>query len=202
METQRRVEARFECERWHGTEWIVTGATVRERLNEPYELELDLALAEPNADANAMLGGSCALTLHRRDVILRACGIVTKIREAHDENHQSLARVIVEPALAALRHRRDTRIFQDKTVPEIIAAVLEADLGMFRRTFELRLASTYPKREYTVQYEETDFDFVHRLMEEEGIGYMFEHEGHDELTQVRCVVADQTESCSSDWRRA
>jgi type VI secretion system secreted protein VgrG len=189
METQRRVEARFECERWQGTEWIVAAATVKERLNEPYEIELDLALAEPSADAGAMLGGSCALTLHRRDVTLRACGIVTKVREGHDENHHSLARVIVEPALAALRHRSDTRIFQDKTVPEILAAVLESDLGLFRRTFEARLAGTYPPREYTVQYEETDFDFVHRLMEEEGIGYTFEHDGEAE----RLVLFDRRE---------
>ncbi len=181
METRRRVEARFEADRWSGTEWVVTGATLHERLNEPYQLVLDIAVSEPEADASSLLGSPCVLTLVRRTTSLRVCGIVTMVREGTDPGQQTYARLSVEPALSALRHKIDSRIFQGKTVPEILTSVLGEDLGVFGRSVEARLAGTYPAREYTLQYDETDFDFVHRLMEEEGIGYAFEHDGEREL---------------------
>ncbi len=177
METRRRVEARFEADRWRGTEWRVTGATLRERLNEPFTLDVDVANDEPEADASPLLGSSCVLTLFRREVSLRVCGVVTHVREGTDPNHNTYARLRVEPALSALRYRSDTRIFQNMSVPEILTEVLGADLGVFGRAVESRLDGSYPEREYTVQYRETDFEFVHRLMEEEGIGYTFDHEG-------------------------
>ncbi len=181
METRRRVEARFEANRWSGADWVVAGATLRERLNEPFELDLDIANEEPEADASPLLGSSCVLTLTRRATSLRVCGVITRVREGTDPNQNTYAHLRIEPALSALRYRSDTRIFQGMSVPEILAQVLSADLGVFGRTVESRLDGTYPAREYTVQYQETDFDFVHRLMEEEGIGYMFDHEGAREV---------------------
>lgn len=65
------------------------------------------------------------------------------------------------------------RIFQDKTVPDIIKNVIE-DRG-YAALIKFQIDGKYPKREYCVQYEESDFAFVSRLMEEEGIYYFFEH---------------------------
>src|SRR5262249_23853322 len=67
----------------------------------------------------------------------------------------------------------DCKIFQEKTAPEIIKEVF-GDHSM--AIFEDALTGTYAKREYTVQYRETDFAFVSRIMEEEGIYYYFEHQ--------------------------
>ena len=66
----------------------------------------------------------------------------------------------------------DNRIFQNKSVPEIIEEVF-SDLGL--KDFKKSLNGTYAKREYCVQYQESSFDFVSRLMEDEGIFYYFEH---------------------------
>lgn len=82
--------------------------------------------------------------------------------------------VIIEPALEGLRHRVDTRIFQEKTVPEILEEVLGKALSDYHRSVELRLERTYPPCDYRVQYDESDFRFCERLMEEEGIVYFFE----------------------------
>jgi type VI secretion system secreted protein VgrG len=71
-----------------------------------------------------------------------------------------------------LTRTADCRIFQEKTVPEIIKEVF-ADHSM--AVFDDGLTGTYIKREYCVQYRESDFNFVSRLMEEEGIYYYFEH---------------------------
>ena len=79
-------------------------------------------------------------------------------------------RAEVVPPLWLLTRHSDCRIFQNKTAPEIIEAVL-ADFGI--TDYQLHVKGVHPKREYCVQYRETSFDFLSRLMEEEGIFYFF-----------------------------
>ena len=81
-------------------------------------------------------------------------------------------RLTLRPWLWFLTRTSDCRIFQDKTVPEIVKEVF-GDHSV--AAFEDALTGSYSKREYCVQYRETDFDFVSRLLEEEGIYYYFEH---------------------------
>ncbi|MGN6260231.1 MAG: type VI secretion system Vgr family protein [Ralstonia sp.] len=79
--------------------------------------------------------------------------------------------LMVRPWLWLATRRSDCRIFQDKTVPQIVQEVL-APYGF---PIENRLTETYVPREYCVQYNETDAAFVSRLMEFEGIYYHFKH---------------------------
>lgn len=90
-----------------------------------------------------------------------------------DDSQAAYSAKIV-PWLWFLTQRRDCRIFQRDTVPSIIAKVFQ-QWGFldFDRSF---LLAEYPTLEYCVQYRETDFDFVSRLMEEYGIFYYFRHE--------------------------
>jgi type VI secretion system secreted protein VgrG len=77
------------------------------------------------------------------------------------------------PWLWMLTRRSDCRIFQQKSVPEIIQEVFKSS---YQNTeFRLGLHGNYAPRDYCVQYRETDFNFISRLMEEEGIFYFFEH---------------------------
>ena len=78
----------------------------------------------------------------------------------------------IRPWLWFLSRTRDCRIFQGKTVVEIIREVF-SDLGF--NDYQDKLSGSYPTRNYCVQYRETDLDFVHRLMEEEGIYYFFDN---------------------------
>src|SRR5262249_32909562 len=68
----------------------------------------------------------------------------------------------------------DCRVFQDKTVVQILDAIF-AEYGSSGRV-EKKLSGSFETRPYTVQYRESDFNFVSRLMEEEGIYYYFKHE--------------------------
>ncbi|WGY72036.1 type VI secretion system tip protein VgrG [Burkholderia cepacia] len=79
--------------------------------------------------------------------------------------------LIVRPWLWLATRRSDCRIFQNKTVPEIVQEVL----SIYGFPIENHLAETYVPREYCVQYNETDAAFVSRLMEFEGIYYWFRH---------------------------
>jgi type VI secretion system secreted protein VgrG len=79
----------------------------------------------------------------------------------------------VVPWLWFLTRTADCQIFQNISVPDILEKVFKA-FGF--TDYELNLAGHYPKREYCVQYRETTFNFVSRLMEHEGMFYFFQHE--------------------------
>jgi len=107
-------------------------------------------------------------------------GIVSRIRHLEDGQKFSFYRMTIVPKLWKLTHRHDTRIFQEKSVPDIIKAVLS---GGGVSDMKMSLSGSYSPREYCVQYRESDFAFVSRLMEEEGIFYFFEH-AEDKHTMV------------------
>jgi type VI secretion system secreted protein VgrG len=86
---------------------------------------------------------------------------------------QRLYKAEVVPWLWFLSRTVNCRIFQNKSVPEIIEKVFK-DLGF--ASYQFKLTGTYNKRDYCVQYRETAFNFVSRLMEYEGIFYFFQHE--------------------------
>jgi type VI secretion system secreted protein VgrG len=84
-------------------------------------------------------------------------------------------RLRLVPNLYDLRFTAGSWVYLDKTVPEIVKEVLK-EAGLTEGTdFDFRVSGAYPKREYVLQYEETDLDFISRLLEHEGISFFFEH---------------------------
>ena len=77
----------------------------------------------------------------------------------------------IVPHAASMRNRKNSRIFQKKTIKEIFADLF----GQHNVAFSDKTSKTYPKYEYCVQYQESDFDFIQRLLQQEGIFYFFEH---------------------------
>jgi type VI secretion system secreted protein VgrG len=94
-------------------------------------------------------------------------GIVTAFAQLPDTSRFSRYRAVVSPKLWILSQKQNCRIFQSLTVPDILKKVLA---GM---DVAWELQGSYQPRDYCVQYRETDFNFVSRLMEEEGIFYFF-----------------------------
>jgi len=107
-------------------------------------------------------------------------GIVTSFTQLPGTFRLSRYRATVAPKIWVLTRKHNLRIFQDQDVPDILKKVLQG----FDVAWELH--KSYPQREYCVQYRETDFNFISRLMEEEGIFYFFRHtaSGH------KLVIAD------------
>lgn len=93
---------------------------------------------------------------------------------SHTESTQEHARyeLVVRPWLWFLTRTTDCRIFQELAIPDIIQQILDEEVTS---DYELRLTGNYEPWTYCVQYRETDFNFVSRLMEQEGIYYFFEH---------------------------
>jgi type VI secretion system secreted protein VgrG len=108
-------------------------------------------------------------------------GIVSRVVNATAalDNHGYVLTLV--PKVWRLLHRADARIFQMQTVGEVIQKVLEGGGLASGDDFRLNLQATYPQREYCVQYRERDWDFVCRLLEENGIRYFFEQNDEREV---------------------
>ncbi|KLN52898.1 type VI secretion system tip protein TssI/VgrG [Variovorax paradoxus] len=99
-------------------------------------------------------------------------GLVTRVRFLRLENRRALYEAVVEPWLTLATRTSDYRIFQSEDVLGIVKTVL----GKYGLPFEVRATRSYPSREFQVQYGESDFDFMARLLHEWGLYYYFEHE--------------------------
>ena len=116
------------------------------------------------------------------------CGLVTRVRFLRLENRRALYEAVIEPWLTLATRTSDYRIFQNKTVLDILGEVLSD----YDFAHELKATRSYPAREFQVQYGESDFDFVARLMHEWGLYYYFEHaEGGHKLVIVDDMSAHQ-----------
>jgi type VI secretion system secreted protein VgrG len=166
---------RFEVEGADAAGWVLRRAELDERLDHPYVARVEVVHDDEAADASDWVGRTAVLEVTHGEARERLVGLVTRVREVPRRDRGTHVYATIEPALAALRLGRDSRIFQDRSVPEILAEVLNDRLAPFDRTVRFELAGAYPKREYATQYRESDFDLVHRLMEEEGIFYWFDH---------------------------
>ncbi|MDA1813303.1 phage late control D family protein, partial [Bacillus cereus] len=98
-------------------------------------------------------------------------GIVARLG-MQGQNHRGYAcKARLSPWLWLATRRSDVRIFQNQTVPDIIEQVL----GVYGHPLQRKLTRAYRSWDYCVQYNESDCDFVSRLMEHEGIYYHFAH---------------------------
>ncbi|HDD8673912.1 TPA: type VI secretion system tip protein VgrG [Escherichia coli] len=98
-------------------------------------------------------------------------GLVTAARVVGHEGRSVTYELRIEPWLKLLTHTSDYKAFQNKTVVDILDEVL----AEYSFPVEKRLVENYPPRAWQVQYGETDFDFIQRLMQEWGIYWWFEH---------------------------
>src|SRR5215510_6804653 len=150
-----------------------------ERISGLFQFTLEMVSEDNAIDFQAIVGKAVTLTLNLSNNTEHYLnGIVGRF--VQEETNQRLTRYFadIHPWLWLLTKTSDCKIFQNKSVPEIIESIF-SDLGF--TDFRNDLKSTYDKREYCVQYNETAFNFVSRLMEEEGIFYYFEHNSADHI---------------------
>ena len=138
------------------------------------EIELDLLSEKPDLSAEKVLGQPMGVELTRADGSKRHFnGICMRFGIAPPVGRHFGYRASVRPWLWYLTRTADCRIFQDMSVPQIVEKVF-SDHGSIAN-FQFKLDRSYRTRVYCVQYRETDFNFVARLLEDEGIYWYFEH---------------------------
>ncbi len=153
---------------------LIQNLTAVEELGRPFQFELILRSTQEDIDFEALLGKNASVRLATSVIEQRYFnGYITEFTQ--DQNSEGFAtyKATLSPWLWFLELTRDCRIFQEQKATDIIESVFR-DGGY--SDYELRLNNDYRTREYTVQYRESDFNFVSRLMEEEGIYYFFKHE--------------------------
>jgi type VI secretion system secreted protein VgrG len=152
-----------------------------EELSKPFHFKTKFFLdrqsmtGEPSAfDPDLVIKEAATLILRREEqVARRITGVITHATLSAVVQGDAEVALVFEPRLALLGWRTDIRTHRNQSVPEIVSDVVQA-LGV---EIELRLRESYVSRPYCVQYRETDLDYVHRLLEDEGIFYFFTEDG-------------------------
>jgi len=144
-----------------------------EALGTPFEYQAVLVSESPTLDLSKFIGDKVTAQLEMDDSSFRYFnGYVTEAALIETFKRRARYRLTVRPFLYLLTARTNSRIFQNKTVPAIVKALL-SEHGF--TDLESPLEGNYPTLEYVVQYRESDFAFISRLMEASGIYYYFKH---------------------------
>lgn len=150
-------------------------AHVNERISEIPTIEVHFFSTNKALDLETIVGKTMHMVAESEDKAskrwFRGTCVSAEFISTLDVGGQFKA--VVRPWLWFLSRRTDLRIFQELSVVDIIQMIL-GEYG-FSGNLELRLSHSYQPRIYCVQYRETDLDFLHRLMEQEGIYYYFDH---------------------------
>jgi len=144
-----------------------------EVISSPFQLKLELISFEDEVDFGQLLDKPVLFTIWRGERPLRYVhGLISSFSQSETGFYRTRYRALVEPVLARAGLRSNWRIFQHKTVPQILELMLKRQ-GIAR--FEIKSMGEHQVREFCVQAGETDLDFIARLAGEEGFVYRFEH---------------------------
>jgi type VI secretion system secreted protein VgrG len=144
-----------------------------EQLSGLFQFSLEMQSEDPAIDFAAIVGKSATISIVLADGTTKYInGIVGRFVQAGGDSRFSNYHADLYPWLWLLTMSRDCRIYQKKSVTEIVTALFK-ELGF--TDYRNDTTGTYEAIEYCVQYNETAFAFVSRLLEDAGITYFFEH---------------------------
>lgn len=172
------VVTRLTIEGGETDRWPIVRADVVERVFAPTEITL-AARTRDLADLDALIGQPATLELALDEGMERAFhGVVVEAWETPLREDLFEVEVIVASRVALMRWGRDHRIYQEMTVPDVVADVL--DRAGLSELCEWSINASYEPHPNIVQYGESDWDFVTRLLFEEGIAFFIQHDAAGE----------------------
>lgn len=167
-----------------GKDLLFTKMQGHEGLSELYEFQLTLTSKNPNLAAEDIIGQAATVLIDTQSGTRPINGLVTDfgyLSEDEDEQSYHLYSAILRPNMWYLTQRYDSRVFVDKDILEITHIIL----GEFGFPYEIKCQNSYRKYGHSTQYQETSFNYLNRLFEQEGIYYYFDHsEGNNTLIIV------------------
>ena len=153
---------------------LLQGFSGHEGISRLFSFHLDLLSENSVISFSSLIGQSVTISVTQSDNTPRYFnGVVSRFAQSGVDARFTHYQMEVVPWVWLLTRFADCRIFQNMAVPDIIQQVFN-DRGF--TDFKNSLTGTYDPREYCVQYRETDFNFISRLMEQSGILYFFQHE--------------------------
>lgn len=174
---------------------IATELHATEAFSEPFVINVAVLSENLSFSSKDVIGQKCTVTVNHNtsDDPREFHGRVMAVSMGSIDGNLRRYTLRLAPGFWFTSQSRRHRIFENKSATEIIKEIL-AGYGDFC-PLEDKTSATYLKREYCVQFGETDFAFVSRLMEEEGIGYYFVH-GKDKHTMVLCDSTSGYTDCA------
>ena len=180
----------FSCKALEGETLLVADWSGDEAVSRPYRFEVRLAVENHQLDYERMLGSpACLSFVDQRNTPQRYHGVVTQVVLLDYDKNYTYYRAVLEPRLALLRQQRHSQTWLDKTLPELIREVL-GELGDLLEgpaqctdakapsyDFAIRLPAedeSRSRRSFSLQFEESSFDFLSRKLEFFGVYYYFE----------------------------
>lgn len=160
---------------------LLAGFKGTEAISKLFNFQLTLLSEDHNIAFEDIVGQPVTLTMNLADGEIRYLnGIISDFTQGRGGDEDggsdtlfSFYKATMVPWFWLLTRTTDSRIFQNITAPDIVKQIF-TEKGF--TDFKMEVHHTYEEREYCVQYQETDFNFVSRLLEDEGIFYFFEHE--------------------------
>jgi type VI secretion system secreted protein VgrG len=165
---------------------LVTRAMIREEISAPFELSVEMIADITEAGAvqpDALVGKPVTLQVAVGDDYAEGPfryfdGVIRRFIQTHTTERYVHYRIEVAPWFWFLKLKSNCRIFQAKSAPDIVQEIFDEAKAIFPESVKYRLAlsGSYTAMDYCVQYRESDFNFVSRLLEQEGIFYFFEYD--------------------------
>jgi len=163
--------------------------TAKEELGRLFKYDLVLLSTDHNIQLKTVLGQNTTIKLEQPDGSFRYFnGHISRFTYANKRGQYARYLCTVRPRLWFLTLRQDCRVYQTMKVPDIILEVL-SNHGVADYVDRMD-RSKFRDWDYCVQYRETDFDFISRLMEQEGIYYYFKHSDGQHVLQLCDGVSD------------
>ncbi|WP_342594785.1 type VI secretion system tip protein TssI/VgrG [Salinicola lusitanus] len=178
-----------------GTSFIPHRLVGEERVSEPFTYTLDCVSQQGDIELKMLMAQPARLSILQADGSYRPLhGLVSEAALLGEDGGVTYYQLTLVPWLKMLELGRDSRIFQDRSVVDVLTAVFDGhELAKGRYRFDLR--RDYPARSYCVQYRESDLNFVSRLCEEEGLFYYAEFAGEDDdYAGHRIVITDDVDT--------
>jgi len=156
-----------------------------ETIGQLFRFELTVACTlVTGIPVDQMIGARATIVFSRvgGDEVRRIHGMICEVEERFDMQGDAHGyELVFVPRAHRLSLVAVQAVYLDLSVPEIIVQKLEA-VGLTAEDYDMRLLGTYPKREFVVQYKETDLAFISRLCEHYGLSFHFEHDtGRDQV---------------------
>jgi type VI secretion system secreted protein VgrG len=152
---------------------LITALRGAEGISTLFHFEAELLGRDERVDFDAIVGKNVTVAIAGADGDRHINGIVSRFSQGGTVGRHASYRVEIVPWLWFLTRTADCRIFQKQAVPDVVKQLF-GEYGL--TDYRFQLAGTYEPREYCVQYREADYNFVARLLEDEGIFYFFAHE--------------------------
>jgi len=158
----------------------------KESISQPFEFRIIVASRNDLLAAEEFMGKPGLLTFvaHEHNELLH--GEIVQFEQYSEQGDFLLYQLLLVPQFWYLKKRHNHRIFQQLSVPDIVKQVFN-DAGISSEYYEFRLSEPCSIRNYCVQYDESEFEFLSRLMAEEGLHYHFEHQ----LKRHIMIIGDQ-----------